>query len=288
MIARLMPMLFVLLLAACAGFPEPDPERSAAIAREAAGASTVPGAESALPPLRKFPKPGADAGLAVAAAIDAPERLLTDRVFDAQRRPGEVLRFFGIRPGMTVLDLYSGGGYYTEILSFLVGPSGRVVAHNNTAYLEFAKKDLAARFTPGRLQNVERLVAENNELRLPPARFDAVLMSLSWHDVYHEDAGWPRIDGPRLLAEIGQAMKPGAVLGVIDHAAVTGAPAEVGGTLHRIDPERLRQDITRGGFVLEAESQVLRNPEDDHTKPIFDPAIRGRTDQVVMRFRKPR
>lgn len=288
MVIRIFLLALCAALHACSGLPEPDPERSAAMARDAAGASTVPGAESALPPLRKFPKPGADAGLAVAAAIDAPDRLLTDRMFDGQRRPGEVLRFFGIRPGMTVLDLYSGGGYYTEILSFLVGPSGRVVAHNNAAYLEFAKKDLAARFTPGRLQNVERLVAENNELRLPPARFDAVLMSLSWHDVYHEDTGWPRIDGPKLLAEIRQSMKPGAVLGVIDHAAVTGAPAEAGDTLHRIDPERLRQDITSGGFVLEAESQVLRNPTDDHTRPVFDPAIRGRTDQVVIRFRKPR
>jgi predicted methyltransferase len=276
------------LLGACGVLPEPDPARSEAMAREAAGAATMPGAESALPPLRKFPKSGADAGQAIAAALDAPERLPGDRLLDAQRKPGEVLRFFDIKPGMTVLDLYSGGGYYTEILSFLVGPAGRVVAHNNAAYLEFAKKDLALRFAPGRLPNVERLMAENNELRLPRARFDAVLMTLTWHDVYHEDAGWPRIDGPRLLAEIRQAMKPGAVLGVIDHVAVAGAPAEVGDTLHRIDPARLRQDVTSAGFVLEAESQVLRNPADDHTKAVFDPAIRGRTDQVVIRFRKPR
>lgn len=289
MITRIyLALLAAAALAACSGLPEPDPERSAAMAREAAGASTTPGAESALPPMRKFPKEGADAGQAIAAALDAEGRLPSDRALDAQRKPAEVLRFFGIRPGMTVLDLYSGGGYYTEILSFLVGPSGRVVAHNNAAYLEFAKKDLAGRFTPGRLQNVERLMAENNELRLPPGRFDVVLMSQTWHDVYHEDTGWARIDGPKLLAEIRQAMKPGAVLGVIDHVAVTGAPAEVGDTLHRIDPERLRQDITSGGFALEAESQVLRNPADDHTKPVFDPAIRGRTDQVVLRFRKPR
>jgi predicted methyltransferase len=226
----------------------------------------------------------------VAAALADPQRLPADRALDERRKPGEVLRFFDIRPGMTVLDLYSGGGYYTEILAYLVGPAGRVVAHNNAAYLEFAKKEIAERYTPGRLPNVERLMAENNQLQLRGRRFDAVLMTLVWHDVYFADeaAGWPRIDGPKLLAEIWQSMKPGAVLGVVDHVAAPGAPAEVGGTLHRIDPERLRRDITAAGFVLEAESQVLRNLADDYAKPVFDADVRGKTDQVVLRFRKPR
>ena len=190
---------------------------------------------------------------------------------------------------MTVLDLWSGGGYYTELLSYIVGASGQVVSHNNTPYLQFAKDDLAVRFAPGRLPNVERLLAENNQLALPAGRFDAVLMTNVYHDIYFVDEkeGWPRIDGPKLMAEVFLSLKPGGVLGVTDHAAVPGAPPETGGTLHRIDPGLLKREITAAGFVLEAESDVLVNPEDDRTKSAFDPSVQGRTDQVVLRFRKP-
>jgi len=241
------------------------------------------------------PDAGAEAGTmavnaAVTAALANPARPAADQDRDRLRQSAAVLTFFGIRPGMTVLDLYSGGGYYTEILSYLVGPAGRVVAHNNTPYLLYAKPELEARFTPGRLPNVERLTAENNQLVLPANRFDAVLMTDAYHDIYFVDeaSGWARIDGPELLARIYQGMKPGAVLGVVDHVAPPGSPPEVGGTLHRIDPARLRRDIEAAGFVLEAESDVLRNPADDGTRPVFDPAVKGRTDQVVLRFRKPR
>ena len=138
-----------------------------------------------------------------------------------------------------------------------------MVAHNNTPYLDFAKDDLAVRFAPGRLPNVERLLAENNQLTLPAGRFDAVLMTNVYHDIYFVDekAGWPRIDGPKLLAEVFRSLKPGGVLGVTDHAALPGSPPETGGTLHRIDPALLKREITAAGFVLEAESDVLVNPD---------------------------
>ena len=90
-----------------------------------------------------------------------------------------------------------------------------------------------------------------------------------------------------MLAEINAAMKPGAILGVIDHVAAAGAPPETGGTLHRIDPELLKKDITGAGFVVDEESGLLRNPADDHTLAVFDPGIRGKTDRVLIRFRKP-
>jgi predicted methyltransferase len=288
---RLFPVCALLMLAGCPGgrLPEPDPERSAAMAEEASRAATVPAAESASPPPRRLPPAEADSGDSVSLALSSPQRRVADRVLDAKRKGGEVLRFFGIGPGMTVLDLYAGGGYYTELLSLVVGPAGRVVSHNNAAYEKFAAGEIAERYTPGRLLNVEQLRAENNQLELPAGRFDAVLMSLTYHDIYFVDeaAGWSRIDGTKLLAEIHRSMKPGAVLGVIDHVAEMGAPAEVGGTLHRIDPQRLRREITAAGFVLEAESPLLRNPADDHSKPVFDPAVRGQTDRIVLRFRKP-
>jgi predicted methyltransferase len=214
---------------------------------------------------------------------------VADRLRDANRRPAEVLKFFGIRPGMKVLDLWSGGGYYTEILSYLVGPEGAVVAHNNGTYLDFTRAELATRYGAGRLPNVTRLLAENNELSLPAGEFDAVIMTNVYHDIYFADEkiGWERVDARRLLAEILSALKPGGVLGIVDHAAAPGAGPETGGTLHRIDPERVRQDVLAAGFVLEAESDVLRNPADDRTRVVFDPTIQGRTDQFVFRFRKP-
>lgn len=225
----------------------------------------------------------------VSAAVANPDRLEGDSDADGRRKPGDVLDFFGIEPDMQVLEMFAGGGYYTEILSYLVGPRGRVVAQNNTPYLGYAKKTLDRRFTPGRLENVDRLTAENNELDLPAGRFDAALFILAYHDVYYVDdaIGWAQIDGPALLAEVYQALKPGAVVGVVDHVATAGAPAEVGTTLHRIDPALLRSDFEAAGFVFDAEAELLRNPQDDHDKPVFAPEIRGNTDRFVYRFHKP-
>jgi predicted methyltransferase len=233
--------------------------------------------------------PAAADPAAITKSLDHPDRLEGDRAADVRRRPEVVLEFFGIEPGMTVLDLYSGGGYYTEIVARIVGEDGRVVAHNNTPYLEFSKDEIARRYTPGRLENVERLTAENNALELDEAAFDAVLMILAYHDIYYDDPaiGWAPIDGPEMLAEIRSSLKPGGVLGIVDHAAAPGAPASAGQTLHRIDPARLRAEVEAAGFVFEGESKALRNLSDDGTLPMFDPAVRGRTDRVIYRFRRP-
>jgi predicted methyltransferase len=223
------------------------------------------------------------------AALAAPSRLAADREQDTRRKPAELLAFFGVQRGSSALDLFAGRGYYSELLALVVGPTGRVVSHNNSAYLNGLKDEHAQRFGDQRLPNVERLAAEGNELELEPESFDFVLLSNVYHDVYYVDAanGWPAIDGSRLLAEIFASMKPGATLGLTDHAAAPGSPAETGGTLHRIDPELVKRDFAAAGFVLDAESDVLRNPGDDLTKGVFDPAVRGQTDRFVMRFRKP-
>jgi predicted methyltransferase len=266
----------LLQLGACAPL---DPVASQNMAIGAATSATMTSADTLRPP-------SADV---IVRAINDPRRLPADRERDEQRQADDVLAFFGIQPGMTVLDLYSGGGYYTELLSHVVGNAGRVVAHNNTPYQSFAKDEIEKRYADGRLPNVERIVVENNELELPADTFDAVLMTLAYHDVYYvnEEMGWMEIDGPRMLAEIYASMRPGAVLGVVDHVADKGAPASTGGTLHRLDPDLIIRDITAVGFLFDGESDVLRNFEDDHTRPVFDDSIRGRTDRVVLRFRKP-
>ncbi len=231
---------------------------------------------------------GPSLSLAVADALAAPGRRAEDRSRDSLRRPDEVLGFFGIEPGMAVLDLFSGGGYYSEILSHLVGQGGRVTAHNNQAYVDFVADELASRYGDGRLSNVERIVAEASDLNLPPASFDAALVILTWHDFYYVDPdnGWLAIDEPALTDVLCAALKPGAVLGIVDHVAAAGSDVrETAQNLHRIDPERIKADLDGSCFVFEAESTVLRNPADDHSLPMFDPAVRGSTDRVVYRFR---
>ena len=222
-------------------------------------------------------------------AVDSPGRTDSDRERDAGRKPGEVLKFFGIAPGMTVLDMFSGGGYYTEMLSHIVGSDGRVVAHTNSAYAGFVGDETVNRYADKRLANVEILLAENNELQLPAAEFDAVMLILAYHDIYYVDVanGWPKIDGAKFLAELKKGLKPGGMLAVVDHYAAAGSPRETGGSLHRIDPQIVVSELQAEGFVLEAKSDVLRNMEDDYSKGMFDPEVRGKTDRFVLRFRNP-
>jgi predicted methyltransferase len=139
------------------------------------------------------------------------------------------------------------------------------------------------------LANVTRLTVEANELELEAASLDASLMILAFHDIYYvtDEDNWPTIDRARLLQEIYQGLKPGGVLGVVDHVAEAGSPEEVGTTLHRIDPAMMRGQLEAAGFVFEAESEALRNPGDDLTQPMYAEGIRGKTDRVIYRFRKP-
>lgn len=224
-----------------------------------------------------------------AEAVADPGRTAADRARDAGRKPADVLEFFGIARGMDVLDMFSGGGYYTEMLAKIVGPEGSVVAHSNEAYARFVEDETSKRYADGRLPNVEILMAENDALELPDAAFDAVMMILAYHDIYYVDPenGWQKIDGPALVAEIFEALRPGGILSVVDHYAAAGSPPETGNTLHRIDPQIVIDELEAGGFVLEATSDVLRNMNDNHSMNMSAPEIRGKTDRFVMRFRKP-
>ncbi|NCF61404.1 MAG: methyltransferase domain-containing protein [Gammaproteobacteria bacterium] len=232
---------------------------------------------------------GEIADSAIADSLASPARLEADRETDALRRPDLVLEFFEIEPGMTVLDLFSGAGYYTEIVSRIVGENGKVVAHNNEAYLAYAEDGIAERYSGDRLANVEHLTAEANSLELPDNTFDAALAMLTWHDFYYLDLenGWPDIDEKLVVRKLCSALKPGAVLGVTDHVATAGSEAETSAqNLHRIDPQRIRKDFSDSCFEYEGEINVLRNPDDDLSQPMFAEGIRGQTDRVVYRFRK--
>jgi len=230
---------------------------------------------------------GNDISEAVAKAVSNPQRPAVDVAADAARKPAQVLSFFNIEPGMTVLDFFSGGGYYTELLSSIVGESGRVIAHTNEAYIPFSGEIYKTRYLDGRLANTRTIVTEADDIELQDNSLDAVLMVLTWHDFMYADPenGWQAIDEARLLDKLCHAMKPGAVLGLIDHVANAGGDtAETAEKLHRIDPQAVRDSFSRSCFTLDAEAGFLRNPEDDHSLSVFDPSIRGQTDRFVFRF----
>lgn len=236
------------------------------------------------------PEPAAAPAASVyEAAVANDARPEADRARDAQRKPADVLEFVGIAPGMKVLDMFSGGGYYTEIMSYIVGDNGMVVAHSNEAYLGFVGEEFEQRYLGGRLPNTEILMAENNELSLESASFDAIMLVLSFHDLYFEnvDDGWPAIDVDAFLAELYKGLRPGGVVGIVDHRAASGTPVETVASLHRIDPAIVLETMTKAGFTQEAGSDMLRNPNDDLSLSVFDDAVRGKTDRFVMRFRKP-
>jgi predicted methyltransferase len=227
---------------------------------------------------------------AIDAALASADRPAADREQDARRHAKEVLEFLGAKPGMHVIDVFSAGGYNTELLARTVGVKGQVIAYNNPPYAKFAAKGIAARYQGDRLGNVRQVTAEVDELELPPASLDAALFVMSYHDAYWrpEDGTWERTKPDALLSKLYKALKPGAVVVVQDHVAKAGGnPTQDADRLHRIDPSVVRRDFEQAGFVLDAESDVLEHPGDDHTKVVFDESIRGKTDQFVYRFRKP-
>ena len=222
-----------------------------------------------------------------AAAVANPQRPAEDVAKDANRKPAEVLSFFDIKPGMTVLDLFSGGGYYTEMLNSLVGPEGTVIAHTNEAYIPFSGESYQRRYTDGRLAQAEVIISEADDLEFADDSLDAAMLVLTWHDFLYADAanGWNAIDEDLLIQKLCKAMKPGAVLGLIDHVADAGGdPAHIGESLHRVDPQVVRDAFKGTCFKLEAEADFLRNPDDDHSLSMGDPSVRGKTDRFVMKF----
>lgn len=224
-----------------------------------------------------------------ADAVANPQRSEADKARDAGRKPAAVLDFFGIEPGMTVLDMFSGGGYYTELLAYSVGPEGKVVSHTNSAYANFVGDEAVKRYAEDRLPNVEILMAENNELDLPASEFDVVMMVLAYHDIYYVDPNndWPKIDGPKLVSELYQSLKPGGIVAIVDHYAESGSPRETGGSLHRIDPSIVIEEMQAEGFVLDGKSEALRNMDDDYELHMGDPKVRGKTDRFILKFKKP-
>jgi len=225
----------------------------------------------------------------VRAAVAHDGRSAGDLDRDRNEHPTEILSFAGVHSGMTVADVFGGGGYYSELLSYAVGPAGTVLLRNNRAYDHFARTALADRHVDERLPNVDYRIVEATDLALPEASVDVALLTITYHDLFYADPqnGWPAIDRVDFLAQIYRALKPGGVLLVTDHRAEPGQGADVAQSLHRIDEDFARQQIELSGLSFDGNIEVLSNPDDDHTLSVFDTAIRGRTDRFVHRYVKP-
>jgi predicted methyltransferase len=225
----------------------------------------------------------------IAAAIASPARSPDNVKLDESRKPAEVLRFFGLAPGMHVIDMFGANRYWAEIMAPVVGPTGQVIVWQPKQFLNDKRRAEFAEFA-ARQPNVALITSPFERPLLGTNRYDFLIMNLDYHDVYWENAerGIVRMNPGEWLKALYAAVKPGAVVGVIDHVANPNADTRATvEKLHRIDPAVLRADFERAGFKLEAESNLLRNPADDHSLPVFDEKIRGRTDRAVFRFRKP-
>ena len=249
-----------------------------------------PGALQETPPqpevgLTSEPASTSTAGVTpeILAALAHPDRPADDKARDAARRPGEVLAFAGLSPGHTVLDLMTGRGWYAEIAGRVVGPEGQVYAQNNAFVVErFADGPLNDRLAGPGHEQVTRLDAELDALGLPDASVDLALFGLFYHDMY-----WMNLDRSAVNAEIYRVLAPGGTYVVFDHHAAEGRGLLDVETLHRVERHLVVEEILAAGFVLEAESDVLRHPGDPRTANVFDDEIRGQTDRFLLRFRKP-
>lgn len=230
----------------------------------------------------------ADHHAEIEQAVANTARPEADRQRDSDRKPDQVLEFFGIEPGMKVIDVFAGGGYYAEILSYIVGEEGEVALYNNGGWDGFVGSGVQERLAADRLPNVSSVVMEANELSLESNHYDAAVFVLGFHDLYYVDEpSWPAIDPENFVARLYNIVRPGGIVGIVDHAANSGVSVSVANSLHRIDPGIIRSDFVSAGFEFVGESDVLRNQSDDRSLPMSDPSIRGKTDRVVMKFRKP-
>ena len=219
----------------------------------------------------------------IAAAVADPRRPDADRARDALRHPADILAFTGVQPGWRIADVGPGGGYYTRLFAVAVGAEGRVFAIDRPNAAPDRPRAILA-VAPA-YPNVT-VVQQGYQGWTTGEPLDAVFVSQIYHDWFYPQLN---LDVPALNRQIFAALKPGGVYVIIDHAAVSGHTinADPQADIHRIDQAQIVREVTAAGFVLDAESEVLRNPDDDRSLRVFEGDIRGHTDQFVLRFRKP-
>jgi predicted methyltransferase len=222
-------------------------------------------------------------------AVADPARPEADRSADVDRKPDESVAFAGVKPGQKVVDIWPGGGYFTRIFSAVVGPKGHVYAvpPPKRPNAPPGAPDPAARVqavaADPHYNNVSVVATPMNELSLPE-KVDLVWTSRNYHDFHNI----PTFDVPAIDKAIFNALKPGGVFIVLDHSAEKGSGFRDTSTLHRIDPEAVKKEVEAAGFKFEGKSEILRNANDPHTEKVFEATVKGKTDQFILKFRKPK
>jgi predicted methyltransferase len=224
----------------------------------------------------------------IVAALADPARPAEDKQRDAQRKPAETIKFAGIKPGDRVVELIPGRGYFTRILSKVVGPKGHVYA------VSPPRRPNAAPDSPDPVAATTAIAADPSYSNVTVQTGIATLVVSEPVDVvwtsqnYHDLHNLPDFDIAAFNKSVFDALKPGSVYIVLDHAAAAGSGSRDTSTLHRIDPETVKAEALAAGFVFAGESKLLHNPGDAHTIRVTDPAIRGQTDQFILKFSKPK
>jgi predicted methyltransferase len=221
----------------------------------------------------------------VTAALADKNRPAEDTARDANRKPADMIAFAGIKPGMVVVDLIPGKGYFTRIFAGVVGDKGHVYAYEASEFDgAFAKRNIPIPSgTVPNYPNATYIHAPAVKMLVPQSA-DVIWTSQNYHDLHDKFAG--PVDIVAFNKAVYAALKPHGVFIVLDHAA-PGAGPEVTETLHRINPADVKREVLAAGFKFGGESKVLRNPADDHSKNVFDKSIRGHTDQFIYKFVKP-
>ena len=230
------------------------------------------------------PAPAPDYAAVVADAARPAE----DVARDTARKPAAILALTGIAPGDTVLEIEAGDGYFTELFSRAAGAEGTVYMQNPASFDGFLGDRVSKRID-GRLANVTYLKTNFDAFGLPDASVDVATWFQGPHELWYIPEGTTDSlgDPDKSFAEIARVLKPGGTFVVIDHVAPAGSPSTTGGDTHRIDPAIIRDMAAAAGLTFSEESDLLRNPSDDGLANVFDPAIRGKTDQVVLIFKRP-
>jgi predicted methyltransferase len=230
----------------------------------------------------------ADVSTAATMAVADPSRPESDTKRDADRKPAQTLAFAGIKSGDKVADYVADAGYFTRLFSSVVGAAGHVYAVEPTAFFKFEHFVKAVAELQGYAvthPNVTVTTAAALEGLKFPEKLDVFWISQNYHDLH--DAFMGPVDTAAFNKAVYSALKPGGIYVILDHSAVAGAPANVTETLHRIESATVRREVEAAGFKFDAESSILANPADPRTARVFDPAIRGHTDQFILKFRKP-
>jgi predicted methyltransferase len=224
------------------------------------------------------------------AAVTQAGRPANDSARDSLDHPAEILRLTGIKPDMKVADILAGDGYYSELLSYIVGPKGQVLLINNAAFDKWSEPDLDKRLAGNRLTNVTHRTVDLNDMKLPAASLDAVLLIKVYHDLYWVDSDpkspWPKIDVKAVLDQLSRALKPGGVLLLVDHSAKAGHGNTDAGKLHRIEESFAIKDFMAHGFEVVAKSDLLKRADDSRELISYKGPALGKTDRFVLVFRK--